>query len=103
MFTQFNIKKDLKNFLDEVKSSVMKELDNMTYQKVFGEVVYESLTPQQKMWTLLILLFIFLKRNSTLTLRACADGCQQSFLTNKENVKYHCYSKYQSIVIYFDC
>ena len=58
----------------------------MTRQKVFGEVVYELLTAQQKKWALPILLFMVMKRNGTLKSRACADGCQQQLWTNKEEV-----------------
>lgn len=58
----------------------------MTCQKVFGEVVYELLTAQQKKWALPILLFMVMKRNSTLKSRACANGRQQRLWTNKEEV-----------------
>ena len=58
----------------------------MTCQNVFGEVVYELLTAQQKKWALPILLFIVMKRNGTLKSKACADGRQQRLWTNKEEV-----------------
>ena len=44
IFSQFSIKKGFKNFLDECKCSVMKEIDNICCQKVFGKVVDEPLT-----------------------------------------------------------
>lgn len=77
MFTQFRIKKGLKNFSDEGKRSVMKEMDNMGRQNVFGKIVFESLRPQQKKQALPILLFMVLKPNGTLKSRAYADCCQQ--------------------------
>ena len=58
----------------------------MTCWKVFGKVVYELLTAQQKKWALPILLFMVMKRNGTLKSRACADGRQQRLWTNKEQV-----------------
>ena len=85
-FTQYSIKKGLKEFPDEGKQSIIKEMNNMTCRKVFGEVVYESLTAQQKKWALPILLFTVMKRNGTLKSRACKNGCQQRLWTNKEQV-----------------
>ena len=38
-FTQYSIKKGLKEFPEEGKRSIIKEMDNMTCRKVFGEVV----------------------------------------------------------------
>ena len=58
----------------------------MTCQKIFGKVVYKSISPQQKKWTLPILLFMVMKRNGTLKASACADGRQQRLWTNKEDV-----------------
>ena len=58
----------------------------MTCRKISGEVVYESLTAQQKKWALPFLLFMVMKRNGTLKSRACADGRQQRLWTNKEEV-----------------
>lgn len=51
----------------------MKELDNMCLRYFFGEVIYESLTPQQRKWELSILLFKVMMRNGILKSRACAD------------------------------
>ena len=85
-FTQYSIKKGLKEFPEEGKQSIIKEMDNMIFRKVFGEVVYGSLTAQQKKWALPILLFMVMKRNGTLKSRACADGRQQRLWTNKEEV-----------------
>jgi hypothetical protein len=64
----------------------MKELNNLVKRDVFGEVEYESLSPQQRKWALPILLFMVMKRNGTLKSRACADGRQQRLWTNKEDV-----------------
>ena len=54
-FTQYSIKKGLNKFPEEGKQSIIKEMDNMTCQEVFGKVAYELLTAQQKKWALPIL------------------------------------------------
>ena len=76
----------MKEFPDKGKQSIVKETNNMTCRKVFGEVVYESLTALQKKWALPILLFMVMKRNGVLKSRVCADGRQQRLWTNKEEV-----------------
>ena len=64
----------------------MKELDNMCLRYFFGEVIYESLTPQQRKWELSILLFKVMMRNGILKSRACADYKGQRVWENKEDV-----------------
>jgi hypothetical protein len=86
IFTQYNIKQGMKEYPEEGKASIMKELNNLVKRDVFGEVEYESLSPQQRKWALPILLFMVMKRNGTLKSRACADGRQQRLWTNKEDV-----------------
>ena len=58
----------------------------MCVRDVFGEVKYESLTPQQCKWVLPILLFMVIQRNGTLKSRVFANGCGQRVWTNKEDV-----------------
>ena len=79
----------MKEFPEEGKQSIIKEINNMTCRKLFGKVVYESLTAQQKKWALPILLYMVMKRNGKLKSRACADGRQQRFWTNKEFFSSH--------------
>ena len=86
MYTQYCMKKGLQNFRDEDKCSIIKELDNITFCDVFVEAAYESLTLQQKKWTLPILLFTMMKCNGTLKSRFCADSLQQRLRINKEDV-----------------
>jgi hypothetical protein len=66
IFTQYNIKQGMKEYPEEGKASIMKELNNLVKRDVFGEVEYESLSPQQRKWELPILLFMVMKRNVTL-------------------------------------
>jgi hypothetical protein len=86
ILTQCNIKQGVKKYPEEGKASIMKELNNFVKRDVFGEVKYESLSPQQRKWALPILLFMAMKRNGTLKSRACADGMQQRLWTNKKDV-----------------
>jgi hypothetical protein len=66
IFTQYNIKQGMNKYPEEGKASIMKELNNLVKRDVFGEVDYESLSPQQHKWALPILLFMVMKRNGTL-------------------------------------
>jgi hypothetical protein len=88
IFTQYNIKQGMKEYPEEGKSSIMKELNNLVKRDVFGEVEYESLSPQQRKWALPILLFMVMKRNVHLSLKHVLMGDNSGYGQIKK--MYHC-------------
>ena len=68
------------------ESATMKEIKNLVLLECFGKVEYESLTVEQRLSTLPILMFMVEKQNGDLKTRGCADGRQQRLWTNKNDV-----------------
>ena len=56
------------------KISVNKELENLCVQDVFGELDYNSLTPEQIRMALNVLMFMTQKRDGSIKSRGCIDG-----------------------------
>ena len=101
MHTQYIMKQGMKIFGEKLgKLSVNNELENLCMQDVFGEIDYNSLTPEQIRMALNVLMFMTQKRDGSIKSRGCIDGRPQQLWTNKhetasltphtKSVKYTC-------------
>ena len=78
MHTQYIMKQGMKIFGEKLgKISVNKELENLCVQDVFGELDYDSLTPEQIRMALNVLMFMTQKRDGSIKSRGCIDGRPQ--------------------------
>ena len=71
---QMNIQQGIQRFSEEGKKSAMKELENLTGDKFFGEIDFESIIQEMKDQLLPILMFMIMKRNSNIKTRGVENG-----------------------------
>ena len=82
---QMGIQQGIKQYGDDGKESVMKEIRNLTTNECFGEISFETLTQEMKDRALPILMFMIMKRNGNLKSRGVADVRVQRVYTNKDD------------------
>ena len=82
---QMNIQQGINRYGNKGKKSAMKEIQNITKNKCFGEIPRGTLTQETKDRALPILMFMIMKRNSDLKSRGVADGRVQGLYTNKND------------------
>ena len=58
---QISIQQGIHKYDDKGKKSVMKEIENLTDNKYFGEIEYNSITQEMKDKALHILMFMIMK------------------------------------------
>ena len=73
----YNVEKSIKQWGDEAKDSMKKEMKQLHDKDVFQPVSYESLTQDQKLRVLRTMMLVKRKRNGLLKSRFLADGSTQ--------------------------
>ena len=85
ILTQYSLKARLKKSGEGGRKATMKELQQMLAKEVFGETNQDKLTYKQKKKALPVLLFLILKRDSTMIKGRASliEGCSASGQTNR--------------------
>ena len=84
VFTQYSIKRGLKEFGDEAANAVISELKQLDLRNVIKAVHHHTLSGAQKSAALSYLMFIKQKRCGKIKARGCADGRKQRIYKSKE-------------------
>jgi hypothetical protein len=83
--TQFTLKRGLKEFGDDGRTALGKEIEQLYTRKVSKPVDGDNLTKDQKRAALRYLMFLTRKRCGRIKARGCADGRKQRETTSKED------------------
>ena len=82
--TQYTLKKGLKEFGDDGRTALGKEIEQLYTRKVSKPVDGNNLTREQKRASLRYLMFLTKKRCGRIKARGCADCRKQRETTSKE-------------------
>ena len=82
--TQYTLKKGLKEFGDDGRTALGKEIEQLYTRKVSKPVDGNNLTREQNRASLRYLMFLTKKRCGRIKARGCADGRKQRETTSKE-------------------
>jgi hypothetical protein len=83
--TQYNLKRGLKEYGNDGRVALGKEVEQLYTRKVSKPVDSNDLTREQKRASLRYLMFLTKKRSGRIKARGCADGRKQRETTKKED------------------
>jgi hypothetical protein len=83
--TQYTLKRGLKEFGEDGRTALGKEIEQLYTRKVSKPVDGDNLTKDQKRASLRYLMFLTKKRCGRIKARGCADGRKQRETTSKED------------------
>ena len=84
-FTQYTLKRGLKEYGDDGRTALGKEIEQLYTRKVSKPIDGDNLTKEQKRASLRYLMFLSKKRCGRIKARGCADGRKQRETTKKED------------------